>query len=54
MKADVNYLWNFFSKSAQLRIELAGRDANHVKADPNRDSGSSRTLRASSVVASLH
>jgi hypothetical protein len=48
------YLSNCFSKSAQLRIELAGKDANHVKADPDKDRGKSQTLKASSAATSPH
>lgn len=39
------HLWNYFSKSAQLRIELARRDVNQVKADPDKQSGNNEPLK---------
>ena len=32
------YLWNCYSGSTQQLMELGGSEANHVKADPDRDS----------------
>ena len=35
-------------------MEFGGSEVNHAKADPDRDSGNSRILRASTAEASSH
>ena len=39
--------WNYFSKSAQNIMELAGNIENHIKADPDKDMENKRTFNAS-------
>ena len=43
------YVWNFFSRSAQLAMELTGSDENQVKAGPDRDNEKKWTRWASSM-----
>jgi len=38
------YLWNCFSRSAQVIIEFGGNEINQVKADPDKDDENKRTL----------
>ena len=39
--------WNCLSRSAQYKIEFAGKIVNHAKANPDKDKENNRTLSAS-------
>ena len=48
------YLWNLFSRSAHVIMELAGKEENQAKADPKNKSGNRRIFKASIPAASPH
>ena len=48
----LKYVWNFFSRWAQLAMELTGSDKSQVKAGPDRDKEKKQTRWASSTDAS--
>ena len=47
------YLWNCFSKSAQVITELGGNDINQVKADLDNEDENKRTLSSSLLAVSV-
>jgi len=48
------YLWNYFSRSAQVITEFGGSEINQVIADPNKDDENKWTLNSSLLAASPH
>ena len=48
------YLWNCFSRLAHVMMEFAGKEENHVKADPDSESENRQILIALTPAASPH